>query len=159
MYITKLQDLKLTDSQKKSLNIIKDYLSNRIQRTKVDEAISTWLEIAYGVPQGSILEPLIFNIYICDIYLFSRDIYMANYADDCSPYKIRGNIGDVIQKLENDSCILMDWYKMNYLKPNPDKMPSTPKWYGRRYHHFNRWQRHLQWCKWKKYYEFISKRM
>ena len=57
---------------KVSLNIIKDYLSNRIQRTKVDEAFSKWLEIAYGVLQGSILGPLLFNIYICDIILFSQ---------------------------------------------------------------------------------------
>ena len=46
---------------------------------------------------------------------------MANYADDCSPYEFSGSIGDVIQKLENDSRILNEWYKTNYLKPNPDK--------------------------------------
>ena len=46
---------------------------------------------------------------------------MANYANDCSLYEFSRNIEDVIQKLENDSCILMDWYKINYLKPNPDK--------------------------------------
>ena len=40
---------------------------------------------------------------------------MAIYADDCSPHGFSGNIEDVIQKHENDSCILMDCYKMNYL--------------------------------------------
>ena len=46
---------------------------------------------------------------------------MANYADDCSPYEFTGSIEDVTQKLENDSRMLMDWYEINYLKPNPDK--------------------------------------
>ena len=111
--------LKAYGFSKIALKLIKDYLSNRIQRTKVDEAFSTWNEIMYGVP--SILGPLLFNIYICDIFLFSRGFNMANYADDCSPYEFSGTIEDVIQKLENDSRTLIDWYKMNYLKPNPDK--------------------------------------
>ena len=104
-----------------SLSLIKDYLSDRIQRTKIGETFSMWREIVGGVPQGSILGPLLFNIYINDIFLFSKSFNIANYADDCSPYECSGSTDDVIQKLENDSRILMDWYEINYLKPNPDK--------------------------------------
>ena len=46
---------------------------------------------------------------------------MANYADGCSPYEFSGFIEDVIQKLQNDSQCLIEWFESNYLKPNPDK--------------------------------------
>ena len=47
---------------------------------------------------------------------------MANYADDCSPYEFSGSIVNVIQKLQNESECLIEWYgDNNYLKPSPDK--------------------------------------
>ena len=104
-----------------SLNLINDYLSGRKQRTKVSESFSTWREIVYGVPQGSVLGPLLFNIYISDLFLFSQDFQLCNYADDCSPYEASVSLDNVIQKLENDCSQLINWYRNNYLKPNPDK--------------------------------------
>ena len=106
---------------KNALNLVNDYLSNRKQRTKIDDTFSSWREILYGVPQGSILGPLLFNIYINDLFLFSKEFKIANYADDCSPYESSGNINDVIHKLEVDSHKLVQWFEINYLKPNPDK--------------------------------------
>ena len=49
------------------------------------------------------------------------DLLIANYADDCSPFEFSGSTNDVIKKLENDSQILIQWCRNNYLKPNPDK--------------------------------------
>ena len=106
---------------KNSLNLMNDYLSGRKQRTKIGDNFSSYREIVYGVPQGSILGPLLFNIYINDLFLFSKDFNLANYADDCSPFEFSGTTDEVIKKLENDSCILIKWYDSNYLKPNPEK--------------------------------------
>ena len=106
---------------KNSLNLLNDYLSGRKQRTKIGDNFSSYREIIYGVPQGSILGPLLFNIYINDLFLFSKDFNLANYADDCSPFEFSGTIDDVIKKLEDDSCTLIKWYDSNYLKPDPDK--------------------------------------
>ena len=51
-----------------SLQMLQSYLSNRKQRTKINDAYSKYCEILFGVPQGSILGPLLFNIYICNMF-------------------------------------------------------------------------------------------
>ena len=70
----------------KALNFIYDYLRNRKQRTKINNAYSSWQKILYGVPQGSILAPLLFNIDLCDLFLILNHNDIANYADGYTPY-------------------------------------------------------------------------
>ena len=75
----------------RALNFVYDYLKNRKQRTKVNGSYSSWRELNFGVPQGSILGPLLFNIFINDIFYFTKDAKMANYADDNTIYTIQYN--------------------------------------------------------------------
>ena len=101
--------------------LIHSYLSNRGQRVRINSNYSTWSEIITGVPQGSILGPLVFNVYLSDYFLFIEESDVANYADDNSAYAGKEDIHSVIKQLEKDSRILLEWVANNVLKANPDK--------------------------------------
>ena len=104
-----------------SLNFIYSYLSNRKQRTKVNGSFSSWDEIKFGVPQGSILGPLLFNIYLNDIFYFVLNSDITNFADDTTPYTMEKTIDLLLNKLWEDASVLMTWFKDNYLQMNADK--------------------------------------
>ena len=101
-----------------ALRLIHDYLSHRKQRTRVNNSYSEWLAVMFGVPQGSILGPLLFNIFLADLFLIHSDIDIANFADDNTPYLSAKN---VIESLERASVSLSRWFESNLLKGNADK--------------------------------------
>ena len=104
-----------------ALSYIYSYLTGRIQRTKVNGSFSDWADISSGVPQGSILGPLLFNIYINDIFFFLTECDIANYADDNTPYATDAKISNLLQKLYKDTSLLSRWFKNNFLQMNADK--------------------------------------
>ena len=84
----------------KAQNFIYDYLRNRKQRTNIDNAYSSWQKILYGVPQGSILTSLLFNIDLYDLFFIMNHEDIANYAGDNTPHISGKNIDEVIRFLE-----------------------------------------------------------
>ena len=77
-------------------------------------------DILSGVPLGSILSPLHFDIYICDMFFLLKDIHVFNYADDTIPCVYGENIESVIKSSEQSANLLFNWFKRNQLKGNED---------------------------------------
>ena len=82
---------------------------------------SSYEEILFGVPQGSILGPRLFNVFLCDMFFELSQTDFASYADDNTPYVEADNIDVVITILENNSIQLFEWFSDNQMKGNKDK--------------------------------------
>ena len=103
------------------LRLIHDYLLNRKQRTRTNKSYSTWVEIVFGVPQGSIIGPLLFNIFLTDLFFIPNSMDIANYVDDNTSYATANDRDSLIVSLEEASKSLLTWFDNNLMKSNADK--------------------------------------
>ena len=73
------------------------------------------------MPQGSILGPLLFNIFLDDIFLLVDQAQITNYADDNTPYAIESSVKELLEVLKNETETLLKWFHWNEMKSNNDK--------------------------------------
>ena len=106
---------------KNALNVIHNYLFRRSQKTKVGSSFSDLLDMLYGVPQGSTLGPLLFNINLCDLLLCEYSSEFSSFADDTTPYNCGKNYDEVISKVEDTIEKLFNWFQCNNFKTNASK--------------------------------------
>ena len=102
-----------------ALETMHSYLSDRWQRTKVNSSFSSWKELFCGVPQGSVLGPILFNIYLNDLFYVLADV--CNFADDTTLYACDMNLESVLSQLEDNAYTAISWFENNYMKLNQSK--------------------------------------
>ena len=98
-----------------SINMIFSYLNNRTHRTKINACFSERSRIEHGVPQSSILDPLLFNIDLTDWFYECEESNIASYADDTTAYSCPRDTQNIISKK------IFRWFQYNHLKANPGK--------------------------------------
>ena len=82
---------------------------------------TTCLRTVTPVPQGLILGPLLFNIFLCDLFLEHEGYFFSNYADDATLHA--NNTREVVENLNNITQKLFTWFANNRMKANPSKIP------------------------------------
>ena len=85
------------------LKLIHSYLKNRKQRNKINSTYSSREEILFGVPQGPVLGPLLFHIFLRDLFFSMNETDFASYTDDNTPSVTDDSIEGVANSLENVS--------------------------------------------------------
>src|SRR5678815_3385467 len=105
----------------KPLEWFKSYLTSRTQRVKCNGCFSNLQNILFGVPQGSILGPLLFLIYINDLPNSSTLLRFILFADDSNVFLSHSSYDKLIQLANEELSLAADWFKANKLSLNVSK--------------------------------------
>ena len=97
-----------------ALTSIHSYFNERQQRVKVNGSFSTSRQTSLGVPQGSVLGPLLFNLSINDVFYLVKDTEICNYADDTTIFACGSDLGSILEPLERKATLLSLWFENNY---------------------------------------------
>ena len=104
------------------INILNDFLTNRKQRVVLNGQCSSWVDIRAGVPQGSILGPLLFSIYVNDLPNGLKSECKL-FAHDTSLFSVAHDLNTSASDINNDLMLISDWafqWKMSF-NPDPSK--------------------------------------
>ena len=107
-----------------SCKLLYSYLKGRRQCVKINGEQSRYLTLLAGVPQGSILGPLLFNTFINDFTFVIKNTNLHGFADDHTLSTAKNTIEETISTLSNDANIAIDWLNNNDMVANPSKFQA-----------------------------------
>ena len=97
------------------------YLVNRKQQVAINDCKSDFKKIMYGVPQGSILGPLLFLLFINNLPLYSSNVFTDRYADDTTLYDVQDSMEQIKTNLQTALYNLYIWCRSNGIILNSSK--------------------------------------
>jgi len=104
-----------------SINFLKSYFSDRFLKIKVGDCLSDLIALLLGVPQGSVLGPLFFLIFINDLPFFINNVIAKLFADDTTFFAAGENLDKLISTFSLTFKLLMEWCQFNRIDLNVDK--------------------------------------
>lgn len=116
--IRKLQKIGITGH---ALKWFREYLSNRFQAVRYGGIVSEKIETEHGVPQGTVLGPVLFNLYINDIVQCVLASVIDLFADDTKIYAAGSDLGELSNRLNADLARVSEWLKDNQMALNLSK--------------------------------------
>ena len=97
------------------------YPKRQKQCVRINNTYSSFQEVISGVPQGSVLGPILFNFHINDIFLFIKQATLCNYADDNTLAYFSKSMPDLVDILERETGVALSWLEQNEMIANPEK--------------------------------------
>ena len=107
-----------------SIKLLRSYLTIKKQMMKVNGYFSSWKPLNRGVPQDSILGPLLFNVFINDIFLLIQEGFLCNFADDNTIIISAQNAHELHRLVQLNANKCIEWFNSNYMTANPSNFQS-----------------------------------
>ena len=106
-------------------HLVRSYLSDRYQRVKLNNVRSDWKALQRGVPQGSLMGPVLFNLFLNDLYLYlNNQCTIYNYADDNTLSHHHKDPSVVKNVLDSAAMSSLNWFHCNFMQANPSKFQA-----------------------------------
>ena len=116
-----IDKLKIYGIKDEALSWFNTYLTNRKQQVAINNCKSDFKQISYGVPQGSILGPLLFLLFINDLPLYTSNVFTDLYADDTTLYDVQDSMEQIENNLQSSLNNLQIWCRNNGMILNSSK--------------------------------------
>ena len=128
-----LAKLKAYGMTKECCSFFQSYLRNRMQRVKIGDTFSEWTMVRRGVPQGSVLGPMFYNIFSSDLFHCIPSGKLHSYADDCQIYDSHMEPNELDKLIKNYVTSVNQWFRINGMISNPSKHQAVVL--GNKLHH------------------------